>query len=259
MQLRLLIAVIFSASITAWAQSAPDPSAELEQILRADTQPPQEEEEVPEKPQAIEEVQPKELSDLGRLAPFSDIAVIQRKFLPKTGRLEFYPNAGWILNDVFFFNPVLGGRLGYYFTEQYGVEATYFASSKSERQVTKNIRDRGVVTEGLVFPESYYGLDFKWSPVYGKMGYFTKSVIPFDHYFMFGGGVTQTNQKTNPTTIHLGTGQNYALSKWLAARWDVSFYWYQSSTTVGGVGGGSFMNLHLTLGVSFFFPEAQYR
>ena len=263
MRLRFLFTILILFSPAAFAQQEPDSSAELEQLLKPEpnqSATSTQDDETPEKPAAgAEAVDPKELSDLGRLAPFSDIAVIQKRFLPKTSRFEFFPNVGYITNDVFFFNPIIGGRLAYYFTEQYGVEATFFASSKSEREVVRSIRDKGVLTEGLVFPQSYYGLDFKWTPVYGKMGFMTKSIIPFDHYFSLGGGVTNTNQKTTPTTVHFGTGQIYAISKWLAARWDLGCYWYSSSTSVGRTGGGSFMNLHLTIGASFFFPEASYR
>jgi len=171
---------------------------------------------------------------------------------------------GTILNDVFFFYPVLSGKLAYYFTEQYAVEATYLLSSLSTREVVKDLDKRHVETNGLVGPKNYYGLDFKWTPVYGKMGFMNKSVVPFDHYFTVGGGITNTNQATSPATIHLGTGQIYALSKWMAFRWDLGFYFYSSATKAVNDDGtaippGNYMNMHLTIGASFFFPEAKYR
>lgn len=256
----VLILLLFSAPSLAQEDiDSPDSSQELERLISPDSQP-NAEDEAPEKPAApLEQLNPKELADLGKLAPFNDIAVIQKRFLPKTNRFEFFPSAGMILNDVFFFNPMLSGRLGYYFTEQYGVEAAVMTLSSSEKKVVRDLDKRGVITEGLVFAQSYYGLDFKWTPVYGKMGSFNRRVVPFDLYFLIGGGITNTNQKTSPGTVHLGTGQIYALTKWMAFRWDMGFYWYSSVTNVGSAGGGSFMNLHLNLGVSFFFPEAKYR
>jgi outer membrane beta-barrel protein len=256
----ILMTMVFATSV--YAQDQTDTSAQLEQLLRDEEPQPTPEDEKPEKPAVVESekmVNPKELSDLGRLAPFSDVAVIQKRYLPKTNRFEFYPAIGNVLNDVFFLNPILSGRLSFSFTEKYAVEAVAFGSSKAERDVVRDLRSRGVLTEGFVFPQSYYGLDFKWSPIYGKMGFFNNSIIPFDQYFLIGGGVTNTNQKTSPTTFHLGTGQIYALSKWMAARWDVSCYWYSSKSTVGTGGEGNYMNIHLTLGLSFFFPGATYR
>lgn len=262
MQRCLLILILLMTPLKVFSQAdiEPDTSGqELEQLIAPENQVTKEDE-TPEKPQApVELIDPKELSDLGKLAPFSDIAVIQKRFLPKTARFEFFPSVGLVLNDVFFFNPILSGRVGYYFTEQYGVEAAFLVMSSSERQVVKDLEKRQVVTEGLVFPNSYYGVDFKWTPVYGKMGFMNNKVVPFDMYFLLGGGLTNTNQKTSPTTIHLGTGQIFALSKWMAFRWDIGGYWFSSKTNVGSSGGGSFMNLHLTLGASFFFPEAKYR
>lgn len=262
MQHLLFILIAVLISLPTLAQEPVDTSAQLEQLLREEEpQAPSQEDEKPEKAADVQvmTVDPKRLSDLGRLAPFNDIAVIQRRYLPKTNRFEFYPSVGNVINDVFFLNPILSGRLAYSFSEKYAVEGVAFTSSKSERQSVKDLKKRGVITEGFVFPQSYYGLDFKWTPIYGKMGFFNKSIVPFDQYFLLGGGVTNTNQKTSPGTFHLGTGQTYALSKWIAARWDVSFYWFSSKSNVGAGGQGNYMNIHLTLGLSFFFPGAQYR
>ena len=44
----------------------------------------------------------KNLSGLATLSPFGDVAILQKKFLPKTGRFEAYGAATGILNDVFF-------------------------------------------------------------------------------------------------------------------------------------------------------------
>ncbi len=241
----------------------PDSSKELEQLLSSENQATAEDE-VPEKPQApLTEQDPKELSDLGRLAPFSDVAVIQKRYLPKTSRFEFFPSLGTILNDVFFFQGVFSGRIGYYFSERYGVEAAGFFVSTTTREVIKDLERRQVLTESFAFPESYYGLDFKWTPVYGKMGFMSKTVVPFDLYFLGGMGITNTNQKTSPSTFHLGTGQIFALSKWTAFRWDLGFYFYSTKSKVAATGStaepSSYMNMHLTLGMSFFFPEASYR
>ena len=203
---------------------------------------------------------PAELSGLGNLAPFNDIAVISRRFLPKTNRFELTPNVGLVLNDVFFTDIVLGGRLGYYFTENYGIEAIGTAISTSPKGVTNELQNqRFVNTAALAVPTAYYGLDFKWAPIYGKLGWLNKSIVPFDFYFSGGGGITGTNQNTSPPTIHLGTGQIFALKKWMALRWDLSWYAYNSTSTVVGGSSGTFTNLHLTLGMSFFFPEAVYR
>jgi len=42
------------------------------------------------------------VTDLADLEPLKDIAVIQKRYLPKTGRFEFFIAGTTILNDVFF-------------------------------------------------------------------------------------------------------------------------------------------------------------
>lgn len=203
---------------------------------------------------------PADLSKLGRLAPFSDIAVISRKYLPRTKRFELSPNVGTILNDSFFNNLVFGGRLAYYFNEKYGVEASGIFFSSNSRSVTDELAvERGIATAGLAVPTSYYGLAFKWVPLYGKMGLLNKTIVPFETYVMAGGGLMGTNQNTQPPAIHLGTGQLYAIKKWLSFRWDFSWYLYSSTSTISGGSSSFFNNLHITIGFSFYLPGAGYR
>lgn len=205
------------------------------------------------------DLQVKELSDLAKLAPFADVAMIQKRYLPRTGRFEAYIAANTILNDAFFTTIGADARLAYYFTERYGVELLAMAMISGDRRTTKDLREKGVATTSFVQPESYIGADFKWSPVYGKMTYRNRRIIHYDMYFSAGGGSTTHSQGSSPT-IHIGTGQNFALSKSMTFRWDFSFNMYSATTTVGSNrGSGSYQNLFLGAGVSWFFPEASYR
>lgn len=218
-------------------------------------------------PAAEESQRIKNISDLESLAPFDDIAVIQKRYLPKTNRFEFFPNIGLVTNNAFFFNGLAQVRLGYAFSEQWALEAMYAVFFDREYDVTKDLKKDPlrVSTASLILPDSYYGLDVRWTPIYGKMGFFNKNIIPFDMYFSLGGGVTDTNQNTNPFTVHVGTGQIFALKKWWAFRWDLSMYFYESEAKLRTTGGqdlvrsDSFNDIELTVGMSFFFPEASYR
>ena len=59
----------------------------------------------------------KEFQGLTGLAPFKEISVIQRRFMPKTGRFELFGGGTIVTNDPFF--NTLGGvvKLGYFMTE----------------------------------------------------------------------------------------------------------------------------------------------
>lgn len=205
----------------------------------------------------------KSLVELQKLAPFEDVAVIQKRFLPKTERFEFYPNIGFIANNAFFLSSYFQGRFGYAFTEKWAVEAIAAIFADSKYKVTKDLEGKQVKTENLIIPENYFGLDIRWTPFYGKMGFFTDSIIPFDMYFSLGAGVTGTSEES-PFTIHIGTGQIYAIKKWMAFRWDLSMYYYTSETRVGVTAGqpareDTFNDIQISIGMSFFFPEASYR
>lgn len=202
------------------------------------------------------------LSELSGLAPFDDVAVIERRFLPKTGRFELSGSGLTSLNNPFFNN--LGGalRMAYYFRERYGVELMYYYISSAEREATQNLREkRGVLTNSLVSPRGFMGGAFKWSPIYGKVSFLNKTIVPFDLNFSLGAGTTSTDASKNEVTLHLGTSQVFAISKSLALRWDLAWNVYQahSKEADGTPKTGTQIDLFLGLGVSFFFPEATYR
>lgn len=210
---------------------------------------------------------PKELhaiSDLATLAPFEDVAVIQKKFFPKTKRFELFAGASAQMNDAFFLNAGGIARLSYYFTEKWGLELSGLFLANGDRKVTQDLDEQGIVTSSIVRPKSYYGLDIKWAPIYGKMAFFDKKIVPFDLYFTLGAGLTQVEQsgRTNSeTTLHLGTGQNFAINRWIAFRWDFSWNFFKPEvdSSQASNASGTFNNLFITLGFSFFFPSAEGR
>lgn len=202
------------------------------------------------------------LSELATLEPFSDIAVIQRRFLPKTGRFEAAGMAMGSVNNPFFSNLGVGLRGSYFLTEKHGIELQYYFLSNSERSVTKSLREnRNVETKSLTTPKSYMGAAYKWNPIYGKMTWLNQAIVPFDLFFTVGGGLTKTDLGNQEATFHIGTGQVFALSKAMAFRWDISWNLYQAEAESSS--GEKITNnqddLFLMLGMSFYFPEAKYR
>lgn len=234
---------------------------EVKQTEAVKTQ--QRKEEEPAK--AVDQKEMTKISELAKLAPFQDVAVIQRRFLPKTQRFEFGGSAAISTNNAFFNNLGASLRMAYYFTEKSGLELSYLYLGSSERPITKGLRDdRKISTASLVEPESYYGVAYKWSPVYGKMAWLGKRIIPFDISFSPGLGMTQTAIGGSSTTVSLGASQLFALSKGTGLRWDLVWNFYSATTkpVTGGVQREETSNhndLILMVGYSFFFPEAKYR
>jgi outer membrane beta-barrel protein len=200
----------------------------------------------------------KGVSDLGKLSEFDDIAVIQKRYLPKTGRFEAYIAPAVVLNDAFFLNYGLGARINYSFSERYALEIPIFYLATTTRAVTEGLYTRGVTTTSFVTPKSYYGLDFRWTPVYGKMGWSNGTIVPFDLYLAVGAGLTSTTQGASEPTLHLATGQIFARTKGSAFRWD--FSWNMFTAQPNQTSSRSFYNtLFISVGMSFLFPEATYR
>lgn len=210
-------------------------------------------------------VEVKDLKDLNRLAPFSEVSVIQKKFMPKTQRFQLFA-AGTVMTNTPWYNNV-GAKLNlsYNFTESFGLEINSMFLTNAERESTKEIKEaHNLLAEQFIYTKSYVGLDLVWSPIYGKISALDETVIPFDMYFALGGGTSETNsQEGRNATIHFGLGQIFAISKSMAFRWDYSFNTFSATpmatVTSGSPEKNSYNDLVLSAGISFFFPEASYR
>lgn len=226
-------------------------------------------EEAPPAEEVVEEKRDEKvenLTDLNKLAPFSEVSVIQKKYLAKTERFQLFAGLGMTTNSPWFLNLGTKVAFAYHLTESFGIELTGTFLSNSEREVAKEIREHNnLEPEKFVNTKSYIGADLMWVPFYGKISYLNDRIVPFDMYFALGGGTSNTNsQEGNVPTFHVGTGQIFALSKSMAFRWDYSWTIYQATPVAGTTAGAapsknSYNDLILTAGLSFFFPEANYR
>jgi outer membrane beta-barrel protein len=199
-----------------------------------------------------------DFSGLGTLAPFREISVIQKRFMPKTGRFQAFAGGTLVTNDPFFLTFGGVGKGSYFLTEQWGVELNYFTLTTSTQQGTNDLKsNNNVATENLVYPKSFVGVDIVYSPIYGKMTWFNEKIVPFDLYFSAGYGSTSLQSGDNAGTLHLATGQIFALSKSHAFRWDFSWNFFNAKGVDKQT--STFNNLFLTVGMSWFFPEAGYR
>lgn len=203
------------------------------------------------------------LSDLANLAPFDDVAVIQRRFLPKTGRFEVSGNVFTNLNNPFFNAFGAGLRAAYYIREKYAIEGLFTFNTNSSRQVTDDLEQkRGITTDNVLTSKGYMGASLKWNPFYGKITWLNKTIVPFDFNFNIGGGMTRLDNDDNAPTLHFGTSQVFAWSKGMAFRWDIIWNMYQGDVRDDTTGTTETLrqnDLFLGLGMSFYFPEAGYR
>ena len=136
--------------------------------IRDETAPGQRPNQMQRQQQEQQEQHFKNLTELNQLAPFSEVSVIQKKFLPKTERFQLFGGLSMVTNSPWFLN--IGGKLSlsYNFTESLGVELGGVFMSSSQKEVSKEIHDQHDLEPDLfVNTKAYYGADFVWTPIYG--------------------------------------------------------------------------------------------
>lgn len=129
---------------------------------------------------------PGRVTELAAPGSFKDIIVLQRRFLPKTKRLEFSALGQMDLDNTFAVNMGASVKVAGYFLESHGIELHYDRMFRVlERPVGKALHDMKV---GIIHysPRQSFGAAYKWQPFYGKMAWFDKKIIPFDLYFTLG-------------------------------------------------------------------------
>ncbi len=197
------------------------------------------------------------LAVLSDLEPFSDIAVVQRRFLPTSGRYELSSLLAVGMNNPFFNNVGLAFKGSYFFNTHYAVEVDYFALSPTKKSISKGLEDQTINTFGA-FSNTYYGGSFKWTPFYGKTALLNKTIFHYDTYFIIGAGITNTDFE-DAFTLTFGAGQTYAFNKSMALKVDLSMHNYTAKANQAGTITASQNDIFLSIGASFYFPEATYR
>jgi outer membrane beta-barrel protein len=215
------------------------------------------------KPEAtVEEVKVETLSDLSKLAPFSDVSVLQRRYMPKSNRFQFFGGLAMVANDPWFWGVGFSGKVAYGLSEAWGLEATYGYNSTSEKDTIQDLFSQHAIgTDQIVTTTGYILLDAMWTPIYGKLALYNQRIVPFDMYFTFGAGTSSlgNSREASATTLHLGTGMIFALSRSMGFRWDLSINNYNATPQKAGSTAGNFNNVLLTFGVNYYIPEVRYR
>jgi outer membrane beta-barrel protein len=185
--------------------------------------------------------------------------------MPKTKRIQFFGGLATMANDPWFYGICFSGKIGFGFTETWGLEATFGSNSTSQKDTIKDLFDaHGVGASQIVTTSSYLLGDLVWTPVYGKMTLFNQRIVPFDMYFSFGAGSSAIANATttSATTLHAATGMIFGLTRSLGFRWDLSVNNYSATTIPVGSAApsaGSFNNVLLTIGASYYIPEVRAR
>ncbi|RLA63676.1 MAG: hypothetical protein DRQ88_12130 [Epsilonproteobacteria bacterium] len=133
------------------------------------------------------------------LDPDKEVYVLQNRKFRKEGHLYANVGAGYTFSEPFWNGPNLSLRGGYFFWEEWGVEALYSYVGSSENANATAVR--GLPSQGIGgsipftrMTKSYGGLQVLWSPFYSKVNLFN-GVVYSD--WMIGLGIVSIQEENN--------------------------------------------------------------
>lgn len=189
---------------------------------------------------------------------YSDLAVIQKSYMPKTGRLQVSGGGTLLPSDVFFRTVGVNGKVSYHFTETWGLEAFgYLFSSQEREEVRKLESEQRLSIKSLVSISNFYGLNLYFNSIYGKTALLNDKIIPFELYQTIGVGKVTTKESKEATSIQVGIGDIFSISRSSAIRVDLTWAFYNTANYLGQEQASN--SLFLTLSYGHFFPEPAYR
>ena len=212
----------------------------------------------------VKKMKAKSLSDLVHLSPFSDVVVLQRRFMPKTGRMSLSSSASFILSSEFFLNPGMEFHWAYHFLEKHGLEASGYYVLSFSRAVTGDFKTIELKADEVnPIANAFAGLTYKWMPVYGKITFYNRQILSFDTFVNIGGGVSalsvkNSNKKTVwEPTFAMGIGQVFAITRDVGLRWDLR--WHLTFRLTSDPVSGLLNDFPLSIGLIYFYPSAGVR
>lgn len=174
------------------------------------------------------------------LDPDKKIYVLQNRKYEKANRLLFTLMGGPARANAYRTTLSVDSRVGYYFSEMFGVEAFYSIARNSENSTYKALKQASgaAATPIIREPDMQYGLLAHYVPWYAKINVFN-NILYFDWYFSGGAGRTHstlieetgsstTTSQEQLTTFFLGTGHQYHLSRRFTVRIDMTASFYQA-------------------------------
>lgn len=148
--------------------------------------------------------------------------VVPRKF-KKALRHELSAMGGWYAADLADGAPIYGGAYTFHFTEDLGLEASYFRTRQRFGFLESVDQSNLGAIRILEVPEDtleLYSGHLIWSLAYGKVRWLGGAIGRFDFYLALGGGAS-VEPGDRGLTGSGGFGMKFYLAEWLALRLDV--------------------------------------
>lgn len=198
----------------------------------------------------------KKLEDKYWAAKDDEYGVIQNRTFAKARK--FYLSLvvyGPLINDPYAKARASGGMLGYYLTEDWGIELNYLGYDSTQNDtVTAYESQFGGAKPDYDLVKSTQSVSLSYTPFYAKMAFMNKAILYFDMGFTFGVGLTnyeiqkvnkdslgnksQANEMKSSPHFEVGVMQQLFLSQYFAFRLDIknSFYTQKKKQYEIGIG-----------------------
>lgn len=185
------------------------------------------------------------------------IVIIQKNYMPKTGRFSLNGGLTLFPSDVLF--KTFGAQLrgSYFFTEKWGVELTGILLSSAKSTELKDLEEKqGVSVANIATLKNYLGAQVYFSSMYGKYALNDRKIYPFELYQTIGLGQMTTDKGSSPA-FSIGFGQMISMSRDSALRADLTLSLFQTENVSGAKQSQS--SLLINLSYSSFIPSVGRR
>ncbi len=170
----------------------------------------------------------KDVYEFSWLDPDKEVFVLQNRKYHKSGMMHLNLGYGITTSGAFVDSNAIHGRLGYFFSEDWGFEGLYSKNSGEENDTARSVR-ANVNSSGQTpfrrIVENYVGAMILWSPFYTKINTFNK-IAYMDWIFGLGyGQLTENNNKLkfNSTSLddNIVSTEKHSGIMWT---WAMKFY-----------------------------------
>jgi outer membrane beta-barrel protein len=199
-----------------------------------------------QQPRSSDKVDLKKLEDKYWSAKDEDYAVIQNRTFSKEGKFYLSGMYGTLMNDPFAKSKPFGANIGYYFNEDFGIEANYTMNQADPSDSVTKFNSLVTNTQfrpNYNLPADSYSMALTYTPFYAKMAFMNMAIMYFDMGFTAGFGVSNYDQivqlrdgvgnpngegKIRQTAPHfeIGVMQQLFISKNFAFRLDIKNTFY---------------------------------
>lgn len=212
----------------------------------------------------------KDIYEFSWLDPDKEVYVLQNRKYRKAGHLHVNAGAGITTSGAFVDSKAFQGRVGYFISEDFGIEGLYSKNSGEENDTAKGVRSSGPQGTGTTpfrrIVDNYWGVMALWAPFYSKINTFN-TIVYMD--WIFGVGYAQLKEKNNKLAFesaalasqetlesHSGViweaGLKFYLSESFSVRTDLTAVHY-STNNISTPGSSLKSNYDATLSLGYSF------